>query len=144
MNIRLNVLYLGAFMALTPFLVQPVLADERNKRTEFQFSEPVQIPDKVLVPGKYIFQLVDTETDDNTVQVFAEDSNGKESLVATLIAIPDHIEDTPDKPTIHFDERPAGTPKAIHSWFYPGENRGWQFVYSNAETQQTGSSKTPK
>ena len=131
MNIKLNALCLGAVLALTPFLARPVLADEWNKKTEFQFSEAVQIPGKVLAPGKYIFQLVGNESDRNLVQVLSEDSNGTESLVATLMAVPDHISDTPDKPIIHFEERPAGTPEAIHSWFYPGENTGWDFIYPN-------------
>jgi hypothetical protein len=94
----------------------------------------VQIPGKVLAPRKYVFQLVDSESDRNMVQVFSEDSHGKESLVATLTAIPDYISEAPDKPIIHFDERPAGTPEAIHSWFYPGENTCWEFIYPNADT----------
>jgi hypothetical protein len=134
MSIKLNGLCLGAFLALTPFLARTVLADEWNKKTEFQFSAPVQIPGKVLAAGKYVFQLVDSDSDRDTVQIFSEDPHGRESLVATLNSVPDHISDTPDKPTIHFDERRAGTPEAIHSWFYPGENTGWEFIYPDAET----------
>jgi hypothetical protein len=143
MNTRLNTLSLGGFLALASFLAQPVMADEWNKKTEFQFSGPVEIPGKVLTPGKYVFQLVDSESDRNIVQVFSEDSNGLDTLVATLMAIPDYISETPDKPTIHFDERPAGTPEAIHSWFYPGENTGWEFVYPKGETMQKSPNTTP-
>src|SRR5207302_1090357 len=99
-------------------------------RTEFQFSAPVEIPGNVLTPGKYVFELADGESDRNIVQVLSEDSNGKESLVATIPTIPDHIRKTPDKPAIHFEERQSGSPEAIHSWFYPGDNTGWEFVYS--------------
>ena len=102
MNIKLNAPCLGTVLALTAFLAQPVMADEWNKKIEFQFSTPVQIPGKVLAAGKYVFQLVDSESDRNTVQVFSEDSEGKESLVATIMAIPDYTTDTPDKPIIHF------------------------------------------
>jgi hypothetical protein len=143
MNIKLNTLCLGGFLALTSFLAQPVRADEWNKKTEFQFSEPVQIPGKVLPAGKYVFQLVDNDADRNIVQVFSEDSNGKQSLIATLMAIPDYMQDTPDKPIVHFDERAAGTPEAIHSWFYPGNNTGWEFVYPKGETLQTSANATP-
>ncbi len=142
MNIKLNALCLGGFLALTSFLAQPVMADEWNKKTEFQFSGPVQIPGKVLAAGKYVFQLVDSDSDRNIVQVFSEDSNGKESLVATLMAIPDYISETPDKPIVHFEERHSGTPEAIHSWFYPGENTGWEFVYPKGETLQTSANAT--
>jgi hypothetical protein len=131
MNIRVNALCLGGFLALTFVLAQPVMADEWNKKMEFQFSGPVEIPGKTLAPGKYVFQLVDSDSDRNIVQVFSEDTNGKESLVATVMAIPDYMSETPDKPIVHFEERPSGTPEAIHSWFYP-------------ERTQVGSSFIPK
>jgi hypothetical protein len=89
----------------------------------------VQIPGKTLEAGKYVFQLVDSDSNRNIVQIFSENSDGNENLVATLLAIPDYIEQTPDKPTVHFEERSSGSPEAIASWFYPGENTGWEFVY---------------
>src|SRR5438270_1160959 len=133
MKIKLNALCLGGFLTLTSFLAQPAKADEWNKKIEFQFSGAVQIPGKVLPAGKYVFQLLDSQSDRNIVEVFSEDSDGKDSLVATLMAIPDYVADTPDKPIVHFDERPAGTPEAIHSYFYPGENTGWEFIYPKEE-----------
>jgi hypothetical protein len=45
------------------------------------------------------------------------------------LTIPDYISNIPDKPIVRFDERTAGSPEAIHSWFYPGDNTGWEFVY---------------
>jgi hypothetical protein len=129
MNIRLNILSLGGFLALTTLLAQPVKADEWNKRTEFQLSAPVEVPGKVLTPGKYVFQLADNEANRGIVQIFSEDSNGKESLAATILAMPDYASKTPDKPMINFEERHSGAPEAIHSWFYPGDSTGWEFVY---------------
>jgi hypothetical protein len=104
MNIKLTTLGLAGLFALASFVAQPVLADQWNKKTEFQFSAPVQIPGKTLTVGKYVFQLADSESDRNIVQIFSEDSDGNENLVATLMAIPDYIEQTPDKPTVHFEE----------------------------------------
>ena len=138
MNIKLTTLYLGGFFALTSFVARPVLADEWNKRTEFQFSAPVQIPGKTLAAGKYVFQLADSESDRNIVQVFSEDSVGRETLVATLMAVPEYIEQTPDKAIVHFEERPSGSPEAIRSWFYPGENTGWEFVYPQNPNSRSG------
>jgi hypothetical protein len=143
MNIKLNALCLGGFLALTSLLAQPAMADEWNKKIEFQFSGPVQIPGKVLAAGKYVFQLVDNDANRNIVQVFSEDSNGKQSLVATLLAIPDFMSETSYKPIVHFEERPSGMPEAIHSWFYPGENTGWEFVYPKGETLRTSANATP-
>jgi hypothetical protein len=133
MNSKLKALCLSGSLALSFLMTKPLTADEMNKRTEFQFSASVEIPGKVLAPGKYVFELANDQSDRNIVQVFSEDSNGKESLVATLQTIPDYVSNTPDKPLIHFEERPSGSPEAIHSWFYPGENTGWEFLYSKAE-----------
>jgi hypothetical protein len=129
MNSKLKAIWAGGLMALTVFVTKPVMADEWDKKTVFQFSESVAIPGKVLPAGKYVFQLANSESDRNIVQVFSEDSNGKESLVTTILAIPEHIKDTPEKPIVQFKERPAGTPEAIHAWFYPGDNTGWEFLY---------------
>jgi hypothetical protein len=129
MNIKLNALCLGGFLALTSFLAQPAKADEWNKRTEFQFNAPVEIPGKVLEPGKYVFRIIGGETNRNVVQVFSEDSNGKDTLVDTVMANPDYMLQTPDKPMIHLEERRSGMPEAIESWYYPGDNTGWEFVY---------------
>src|SRR5690349_19968900 len=121
MNMKLTTLGLAGLFALTSCVAQPVLADEWNKKTEFQFIEPVEIPGN-------------SDSDRNIVQIFSEASDGNENLVATLMAIPDYVEQTPDKPTVHFVERPSGSPEAVHSWFYPGENTGWEFVYPSTQT----------
>jgi hypothetical protein len=143
MKIRLTTLYLGGFFALAPFMAQPGMADEWNKRTEFQFSGPVEIPGTVLPAGKYVFQLADSDSNRNIVQVFSEDSSGKDSLVTTVMAVPDYMLNTPDKPIVNFEERSSGTPEAIRSWFYPGENTGWEFVYPKSETVVTSANTTP-
>jgi hypothetical protein len=134
MNSKLNALCLGASLALGSFLAMPAMADEWNKRTELQFSGPVEIPGRVLLAGKYVFELADSNSDRNIVEIFSEDSNGRENLVATILATPDYMTNTPDKTIIQFEERGAGAPEAIHSWFYPGDNFGWQFVYPKAHT----------
>jgi hypothetical protein len=137
MNIRLKVLVLSSSLALSVFMTTPAMADEFNKRIDLRFNEPMQIPGHVLAPGKYVFELVDSQSDRNVVQVFSKDSDGKESLVATIFAVPDDISNTPDKPIINFEERSAGSPVAIHSWFYPGDNTGWEFVYPKGQSLET-------
>jgi hypothetical protein len=134
MNSKLNALCLGASLALGSFLATPAMADEWNKRTELQFSGPVEIPGRVLLAGKYVFELAESNSDRNIVEIFSEDSKGRENLVATILATPDYMTNTPDKTIIQFEERGAGAPEAIHSWFYPGDNFGWQFVYPKAHT----------
>src|SRR5947209_6275814 len=95
MKSGLNALCLAGSLALASLMTKPVLADEWNKRTEFQFRASVEIPGKVLPPGKYVFELADSESDRNTVRVFSEDSRGTESLVATIQAVPEQMSNTP-------------------------------------------------
>jgi hypothetical protein len=142
MNTRLNALFLSSSLALSIFMTKPAMADETNKRIDFQFSKPVQIPGHVLAPGKYVFELMDGPVDRNTVEVF-KNSDGKESLVAILFAIPDYTSNVPDKPTIHFEERSSGSPEAIRSWFYPGEETGWEFIYPKGQNLVADLTTTP-
>ena len=129
MKSRLNALCLAGSLALALLMTKPAMADEWNKKSEFQFGASVQIPGKVLTPGKYVFEIADSESDRNTVRVFSEDSKGNESLVTTIQAIPEQISKTPDKAMVQLEERQSGAPQAIHSWFYPGEDTGWEFIY---------------
>jgi hypothetical protein len=143
MNIKLNALFLSSSLALSLLMTTPAMADEWNKRTELEFSAPVQIPGHVLAAGKYVFQILDTPSDRNIVQVFSEDADGNETLIATISAIPDYRSETPDKTLINFEERRAGTPEAIHSWFYPGESTGWEFVYPKGQNLEEAANTTP-
>jgi hypothetical protein len=133
MNNKFKILWLSASLALMGSMVAPATADEWNKETKLEFSAPVEVPGRVLIPGKYVFKLADSESDRNIVQIFSEDSNGNQKLVTTILAIPDERENTPDKPIVQFEERKAGSPEAIRSWYYPGDNTGWEFVYPKGE-----------
>jgi hypothetical protein len=131
MNSKLKALWVGGLLTLTFFMTKPMLADEWNKRTVFQFSEPVAIPGNVLPAGKYVFELAKSDSKQDVVLVYSEDSNGKERLIATLLTIPEQAQTIPDKPIVQFEEQTSGSPEAIHSWFYPGDQTGWEFIYPN-------------
>jgi hypothetical protein len=129
MKNKWNAVAFGGLLALNFLVTKPVMADEWNKKTEFQFNAPVEIPGKVLQPGKYVFEIAESRTERSMVEVFSEDSTGNESLIATMMTIPDRTLNTPDQPVVHLEERSSEGPEAIRSWFYPGENTGWRFVY---------------
>jgi len=105
-------------------------ADESNKKTVVTFSEPVAIPGQVLSAGTYVFKLADDDSDRTIVQVFTQD---QKHLLATILAVPAYREEPADKTIVTFDERPSGSPEALHNWFYPGENYGVEFVYAKSE-----------
>ncbi|MCL4401736.1 MAG: hypothetical protein M1436_03595 [Acidobacteria bacterium] len=128
MHIRWNVALLGAGLAFAA-IAAPALADEWNKETDFTFGAPVEVPGHVLTPGRYVFKLADSDANRDIVQIFSLDRKQNEHLVTTLLAIPDYLLQPPGKPAVTFEERLANNPEAVHSWFYPGDNYGWEFVY---------------
>ena len=144
MKTKSKLLCLSGTVALMSFLIPHAIADQWNKRTEFTFTGPVQIPGKTLPAGKYVFQLADSVSNRDIVQIFSEDPKGDLTLMATILAVPEYRQETPEKPLVNFEERPSGNPEAIASWFYPGENTGWEFIYRKQETTETSSAKSTK
>ena len=115
-------------------------ADEWDKQTVLTFNEPVEVPGKILPAGTYVLRLADIQSDRNVVQVFTED---QKQLLATIMAIPAYRIEPTDKTVVTFDERPSGSPEALHKWFYPGDNYGLEFVYPKSETQLAVKSEQP-
>jgi len=118
----------GAAAWLTP----SARADEWNKQTILTFNEPVEIPGQVLPAGSYVFKLLDSPSDRNVVQIFNEDQT---HLITTVMAMPNYRTEPTGNTVVTFEERPAGSPQALHTWFYPGDNYGVDFVYPKAELQ---------
>jgi hypothetical protein len=133
MKITFGAWFLSAAAALIGSTMTPAMADEWNKETRLEISEPLELPGTVLSPGTYIFKLLDSNSDQNVVEVFSEDSSGEQKFVTTVFAISAYKMETPDKPIIGLEERAAGSPKAIRTWFYPGDNFGREFVYPKVE-----------
>jgi len=101
-------------------------ADPWNKKTIITINEPMQLPTKVLEPGKYVFKLIDSNYR-HVVQVF----NANESqILTTIIAIPNERLRPTGKSEFKFWEAPAGQPHALRAWFYPGDNFGHEFAYT--------------
>jgi hypothetical protein len=143
MTIKFSRFLLIACMALIGLSMKTARADEWDKEMILKFSAPVQVPGKVLQPGKYVFRLADSSSNRNVVQIFSVDDNGRQNFVAMIETVPDFLTQTPDKPIVQFEERHIGDPEAIKSWFYPGDNYGWHFVYPKSEHLEAASSVVP-
>jgi outer membrane biosynthesis protein TonB len=143
MKCKLRISYLAGALALAGAMMTPAMADEFNKETRMETNVPLEIPGHVLVPGTYIFKLADSPSDRNIIEVYSEDSNGNQTFVTTFFAISAYRLQTPDKPIFNFEERPAGTPEAIKTWFYPGDNYGWEFVYPKTNNVETAQNQAP-
>ena len=101
-------------------------ADQWDKKTILTVNQPIQVRDKLLQPGKYVFKLLDSSSDRHIVQIF----NGDQShIIDTVLAIPNYrLEPTGDS-QFAFWETPPGNAKALRAWFYPGDNFGQEFPY---------------
>jgi hypothetical protein len=143
MKITLQTACVSVGLAAFGYLAASAQADAWNKKTILKFNQPVQVPGHVLTPGKYVFQLADLSADRHVVQIFSEDKKGMDHLVTTTMAIPDYRVATPVKPEVTFEERHSKTPEAVHSWFYPGDNYGWQFLYPKGQTLQVAKNTPP-
>ncbi len=128
---RLKAFVLASCLGLASVaLAPPARADEWNKKTILTVNQPLTIPGgkngTTLTPGKYVMKLMDSPSNRHIVQVF----NGDESkVITTILAIPNYRLQPTGDTRFGFWETPAGQPRALRSWFYPGDNFGQEFVY---------------
>jgi len=129
-----KLVWIGLTVSLIGFVVaSSARADEWDKKTVLTFSQPVEIPGRVLPAGTYMFKLADTLGDRHIVQIFNADGS---QIIATIMAIPDYRLTSTDQTVIKFSEVPAGSPEAIRAWFYPGNTVGQEFVYPKSRATQ--------
>lgn len=108
-------------------------ADDWNRKTFFTFSDSVEVPGAVLPAGKYVFKLVDSQSDRHTVQIL---NDREDHVFATVLAIPAERQIPPDKTVLTFYEVPGGNPAPIKKWYYPGDLIGQQFVYTHKRSEE--------
>jgi hypothetical protein len=101
-------------------------ADEWNKRTVMTVNETIQVPNKVLPAGTYVFKLLDSPSDRHIVQIFNADET---EILTTILAIPNYRLEPTAGTVFTFWEMPPGQPRAMRAWFYPGDNFGQEFAY---------------
>ena len=110
-----------------------VNADQWDKKTVITIDEQMQLPNATLQPGTYVIRLHDSPSNRHVVQVFDKD---EKHIVTTILAIPNMRLRPTGKSVFAFWEVPAGKPKALRAWFYPGDNFGQEFAYPKEEAAQ--------
>ena len=121
---------------LGTLLVPKAHADAWDKKTIVTVNEPVIAGNKVLQPGIYVWKLLDSQSNRHIVQIFDRDQRHVES---TILAIPNYRLHPTGKSQFAFWETPAGVPKAVRAWFYPGDNFGQEFAYPKKLVAQLAS-----
>jgi hypothetical protein len=120
-----------ALMLAIAIMLPVVHADDWNQATRFTFSQPVQIPGRVLPAGTYRFQLADNDSR-HLVQIFREDR----TLVTTLYSIPRLRDGRSADAAITLANRGTAQPQAIVAWFFAGETQGHELLYPRQGKQE--------
>lgn len=141
MDSKFRVFYVGALTVagvglLASSFVPKARGDAWNKMTIVTVQEPIIAGNKVLDPGTYVWKLMDSQANRHIVQIFDKD---QQHLETTILAIPNYRLQPTGHTQFAFWETPAGVPKAVRAWFYPGDNFGQEFPYPKKLVAQLAS-----
>jgi len=135
-----NYLKTLAFVAVVSMAGMGVAAaDQWDKKTIITTDEVMQLPNMMLQPGTYVIKLAESSSNRHIVQFYDKDER---HLITTVLAIPNQRLRLTGKSVFAFWEVPAGQPKALRAWFYPGDNFGQEFAYRPQEAAQITASNT--
>jgi hypothetical protein len=124
---------LVAFAAATSANAQTSL----NNRTVLTFSQPVEVPGKILPAGTYTFEMHDSGMNRHVIEIFDQ---GGTKLQALVLAIPSYRAKATEDTVIKFNEVAPGQPQAIRIWYYPGQTVGNELVYSKSRARELAAS----
>jgi hypothetical protein len=108
-------------------------ADEWNKKTYVTISQSIEVPGAVLPPGKYVFKLMNSDSNRHIVAIMNDREN---HVYTTNLAIPKERMQPTDKTVLTFYEMPGGAPEPIRAWFYPGDTIGQEFAYPRGRAME--------
>jgi hypothetical protein len=137
MEINKSYIAVGLIIALSLFFGLAAHADEADESTTITFSQPIQIPGRVLPAGTYVFKLAGTD-DLNAVQVFNAD---RTVLYASLQTIATDRPEPTDHTVVALAEQGAGQPDVLLKWFYPGRETGKELLYPQQKEKELAQDK---
>lgn len=123
MKTYLNVVTALAICLMSRTFIPSLKASEVDKETIITTSQPVAVEGTILPPGQYVMRLQEEPSTQNIVRIY----NGQGRLISTILAVYAYRLQTTGETEFKFYNSPAGQPTALHTWFYPGNNRGFEF-----------------
>jgi len=106
-------------------------AQDVQRRAMMTLTEPAEIPGKILQPGSYVVKVMDYKDEKEIVQFSTQDDK---TVIATVLAIRDRRVRTDDGQTgFTYFQRLEGSPIALKSWYYAGDEWGEVFVYPRSK-----------
>lgn len=103
-----------------------------SEKTIIKFDSPVMIPGATLQPGSYVFELADSKSNRNVMQIYTQDDR---QLVATTMTVPARRMEPNGDVVLKFARTDGPEPVALKGFFYPGSLYGHEFVYSDDEAR---------
>ena len=125
MKRHLPILTALAMSLMSTTFIPSLKASDSDKKTTITISQPVAVERTILPAGQYVLRLQYSTASQNVIYIF----NGEETrLITTVLAIHAYRLQTTDKTELSFYGSPAVQPAALHEWFYPGEESGFEFL----------------
>jgi hypothetical protein len=103
-----------------------VRADDWNKEAHVTTNVPLQVQNKVLAPGEYVFKMIGGQGSTGVVGIFNITARGAR-LETTMLALPAYRENAGDSNLLTVSDRQGDEPVIVKYWFYPGDNFGIEF-----------------
>jgi hypothetical protein len=110
----------GASFGFVPLLH----ADQSDKKTVVDLNATVAVEDVVLPPGEYVMKLLNSQSSRQIVEIFNRDQT---HLMGTVLGMSAYRLQPAGDTRFTFYEVPAGQPRAMRTWFYPGDLTGIEF-----------------
>jgi hypothetical protein len=104
--------------------VSPLRADEWDKHTDITVKQPINVDGTILPPGEYVLKLMDSPSSRDVVEIY---NQTEQHLITTVLALPAYRQEPTGDPVFSFYETPAGHPRELRTYFYPGDEMGFQF-----------------
>jgi hypothetical protein len=124
--------YMPVFAALAVSLVSSAFvpslkAGESDKRTTITISQPVDVQGTILPAGQYVLTLLNSVSSRDVVCIFNGDGT---RLITEVLAIHAQRLQPTERSEFAFYGATAGQPVTLHTWFYPGDESGFEFLQS--------------
>jgi hypothetical protein len=116
-------------MALGSAVQEQPYSNEWNKKSTLRSDRPLEFPGIVLEPGTYIIRLKESTETRAVVEICNQDES---QVLGTVRATADHEARPDDNSEFVFFSGPPDKPEPVRTWFYSGDQIGWEFVYPKA------------
>jgi hypothetical protein len=113
-------------------LVPALKADEWHKETKITIDQSIVVQGTVLPPGSYVMRLAGSP-DERAVEIFNGDAN---HLITVVLASPAYRLVPTGDSEFTFYKGVVGQPPALRTWFYPGDNFGFEFSLGRGKVGQ--------